>query len=195
MQYRSSHVATIYGISTHTVGTWSGEFAEYLSPTANPGKKKQRLFSNEDMRVFSLVSQLQQQGMTFTEIHANLKSGARGDEPDVEPSDVQSIVSSEAETRLALDNERLKMALIDAQGALNKAQVDLAKMREVEDENIRLRTQLEAEREAKNSNEERLEKQIEQLQKEIKELALQAGHEYAKGFVDGIKNFNHKEAE
>ena len=193
MQYRSSHVATIYGISTHTVGTWSGEFAEYLSPTANPGKKKQRLFSKEDMRVFSLVSELQRQGMTFEEIHANLKSGARGDEPAIEPNEVQSIVSGEAETRLAIDNERLKMALVDAQGALKKAQAELAKLREVEDENIRLQTQLEAERAAKNASEERLEKQVAQLQKEIRELAMQAGHEYAKGFVEGMKNRNGKE--
>ena len=188
MQYRSSHAASIYGISTHTVGTWAKEFAQYLSPTANPGEKKQRMFTTEDMRVFSLVSDLQKQGMAFAEIHANLKSGARGEAPTIEPNEVQAIVSRETETRLAIENERLRQTLIDAQEALKKAQANLAKMREVEDENIRLHAQLESERAAKESVEGRLEKQIEQLQKEIKELALQTGREYAKGFVEGMKN-------
>jgi DNA-binding transcriptional MerR regulator len=188
MQYRSSHVATIYDISTHTVGTWAREFEEYLSPTANPGTKKQRMFTTEDMRVFSLVSELQKQGMAFAEIHANLKSGNRGDAPVIEPNEVQAIVSGEVETRLAIENQRLKQAMVDAQDALKKAQTELAKMREVEDDNIRLRAQLEAEQAAKADIETRLEKQVEQLQKEIKDLALQTGREYAKGFVEGIRN-------
>lgn len=188
MQYRSSHVATMYGISTHTVGTWAREFAGYLSPTANPGEKKQRLFTKDDMRVLSLVSELQKQGMAFAEIHANLKSGARGEEPTVEPNEVQAIVSSEAETRLAIENERLRQAMVDAQRMLKKAEADLAILREVQDENIRLKAQVEAEQMAKQAHEGRLEKQIEQLQRDVRELALQAGREYAKGFVDGIRN-------
>jgi DNA-binding transcriptional MerR regulator len=195
LQYRSQHVATIYGITIETVNVWAREFSQYFSPTATPGQRKVRLFTQDDMAVIDLIATCRKQQMSYEDIHASLASGQRGDPPDVEPEQVQAIVSTEHETRLALENERLKMALVDAQGSLRKAETELARLRELEDKTIRLESQIEAERASKKelleqqeSQRKELQSQIAALQQDIKELALQTGREYAKGFVEGIKN-------
>lgn len=199
MQYRSQHVATIYGITIETVNVWAREFSKYLSPTANPGQRKTRLFTQEDMTVIDLIASLRKQQVTYEEIHATLASGQRGNLPDVEPEQVQAIVSTEHETRLALENERLRMALIEAQSALKKAEEDLTQLRELEDKALRLETQIEAERAAKKElleqqdiQRKELQSQIAALQQEVKELALHAGREFAKGFVEGVRNRDEK---
>ena len=97
MAYTPKHVETIFKISQETVRMWAKEFTFYLSPTATPGKNKHRFFTQEDMQVFSLVKDLKKQGMTFAEIHANLKAGQRGDPPALPPEDVQALVTTDAE--------------------------------------------------------------------------------------------------
>lgn len=195
MQYRSQHVATIYGITIETVNVWAREFSKYFSPTANPGQRRTRLFTKDDMAVIDLIATLRKQQMSYDDVHANLASGQRGNPPEVDPEQVQAIVSTEHETRLALDNERLKMALVDAQQALKKAESELARLRDLEDKAIRLEAQIEAERASKKellehqeSQRQELQSQIAALHQQIKELAMQAGREYTKGFVEGIKN-------
>lgn len=213
MYYRTKDVAAFYDVSDQTVGVWSREFAQYLSPHANPGRKKKRLFTKEDMSVFSLVSQLQGHGMTFEEIHANLKSGARGEEPHVEPTEVQALISTETESRLAVENDRLTRALVSAQEALKKAEIELAKLREVEDQNIRLETKLEVEQASKQeyiqqqnalrqqlleqheAQRKELQSQIEAMQQKLTEFALKAGQEYSRGFIEGLREQNRQQKE
>lgn len=185
VEYRAREVATIYNVTTQTIGVWAREFAEYLTPSANPGSRKMRLFTKDDMRVLSLVSSLQGKGLTFEEIHANLKTGARGELPNIEPEEALEITARDIDDRLSIEVSRLKAALIDAQMALKNAQEDLARLREVEDENIRLRTQLEDERASKETLERQLQNQIDTLTQKIEELALKTGQEYAKGFEEG----------
>lgn len=199
MQYRSQHVATLYGITIETVNVWAREFSKYLSSTANPGQKKARLFNRDDMAVMDLIASLRQQQMSYEDIHANLASGQRGEPPQIEPEQVQAIVSTDAETKLALENDRLKIALVEAKTALQKAETDLTRLREVEDKTIRLEAQLESERTARQQladqqeiHRKELQSQIALLQEQIKELALQAGREYAKGFIEGMSNRNGK---
>ena len=188
MFYSTKQASAIFKITPQTMNVWAREFAQYLSDVASPGGNKRRRFTKDDMRVFSLVSDMQNEGLAFTDIHATLKSGSRGDAPLVEPEEMQAIVSSEVETRLSFENERLRNALVSAQGSLKKAQMDLARMREVEDENIKLKTRLEDRKEI----EQRFETEIEELKKEVRDLSRQVGHEYARGFVDGIREQDSK---
>lgn len=186
MFYRSKDAAALYNVTPQTIGAWAKEFAGYLSDNANPGRKKQRLFTKDDMRVFSLVSEMQNKGLAFADIHATLITGVRGDPPTIEPTEVQVIVASEHENRLAIENERLTRALIDAQKALKKAEIDLAQLREVEDKNIKLETKLEDALSAKVE----LQKQVAQLQEKIEQLALKTGQEFARGYVAGFQERN-----
>ena len=183
MFYRSKDAAALYNVTPQTVGAWAKEFAEYLSDKANPGRKKQRLFTKEDMMVFSLVSDMQDKGLTFTDMHATLITGNRGEPPTIEPTEVQVIVASEHENRLAIDNERLTRMLVDAQKALKKAEEDLGRLRETEDKNLKLETQLEGALSAKDE----LQSQVAKLQEKIEQLAEKAGQEFARGYVAGFQ--------
>jgi DNA-binding transcriptional MerR regulator len=186
MFYSSSQVAARYGITTQSVNRWAREFEEYLSDAAKPGGSKTRQFEKEDMEVFALVSELQKKHLTYDDIHASLKTGARGDAPLVEPDEIQAIVSAGGETRLAIENERLKTMLIDAQDALKKAQADLVRLRETEDEVVRL-----TERVAnKETSETQLRDEIALLQVKVEALAKEAGQQYASGYKAGFTDRN-----
>lgn len=158
------------------------EFREYLSPTATPGKNKHRLFTEADMQVFSLVAELKKQGMTFEEIHAALKSGQRGDPPTLPPEEVQAIVSSDRERRLAIENEYLQQALVRAQEELKQVAAIREELQQTKEQNIRLEAQITIYKD-----------QQERLEQTIRELSRELGREYAKGFTDGLREKGDKD--
>lgn len=184
--YTSRHASKLYEITPQTVSVWSKEFAQYLSPTANPGERKKRIFTAEDMSVFSLISDMQKQGASFPEIHASLKTGSRGDPPEISPDDVHSVIFSDTETRLALEVERMQSALLDARQALQKADQDLKRLRNVEDENIRLKTELDQTKSQLEATRTELREQINELMERVERLSKESGREYTKGFIDGM---------
>jgi len=186
MFYSSSQVAAIYGITTQSVNRWAREFEEYLSEAAKPGGSKTRQFDKQDMEIFSLVSEMQKKHLTYEDIHASLKTGARGDAPLVDPDEIQAIVSAGGETRLALENERLKTMLIDAQDALKKARTDIVRLRETEDEVVRLKERVAN----KESSEKQLRDEITSLQARVEALAKEAGQQFASGYKAGFTDRN-----
>jgi len=189
--YKTIHAAALLDVSKETIRIWAEEFAEYLSSLANPGKNKQRLFSDEDIQVFSLVAEITKQGLTYAEAHASLKNGSRGDLPSLQPSDVQHIVGVSEERRLALENDRLQYALVRMNTELEEAKRQLMKVREIENENVRLGALLQA----GEKERERLEAQIAQLTKRVEEVARDAGREYTKGFREGLHEQQEKETD
>lgn len=110
--YTTLQVATTFRTTRETARHWSLEFREYLSPTANPGRGRDRLFTEDDLRVLSLVSEYKRAGRTFQDIHVALKAGQRGSIPDLAP-----VVSTNERTKL-LDLEEevqsLRTALSEA---------------------------------------------------------------------------------
>jgi DNA-binding transcriptional MerR regulator len=170
MAYRTRHITKLFDISEETVRVWVGEFAEYLSPTATPGKHKQRVFTEADMEVLSLVSERKKQGDTFADIHLSLKNGQRGNITD-------------RESRLAFENDHLQRMLVESQEQLKVAQRELEELHAVRDENIRLKAQLDS----SQSHQERLEAMIDRLSKRIEEITMQAGREYGKGIMDALR--------
>lgn len=81
MNYSSRHIQQVFNISRETVRNWAVEFSEYLSIAANPGGGRARQFEDADMHVFALIAELKDKNMLFSDIHAALKSGQRGDMP------------------------------------------------------------------------------------------------------------------
>src|SRR5208337_4930373 len=53
-----SEVARHLGVDRDTVKTWTTEFAEHLSLTANPPKGKERQFCETELRVLAFVAEL-----------------------------------------------------------------------------------------------------------------------------------------
>ena len=187
MPYRTSHICKLFDISYETVRNWTTEFGEYLSPTAIPGKHRKRLYTDLDMRVLSLVAELKKQGMTYEEIHANLKSGERGKPPTLDPKDLQALVTSEAEHRLALEVERLQQTLMRAHEELKQVEGLRQELEKSKRDTIRYEAQLESVKEAARDERERLEARVRELTQRIEELAREGGKEYAKGMLDALE--------
>lgn len=163
-EYTSKHVATLYDVAIETVRVWSQEFARHLSPTANPGKRRQRMFTSEDMKVFDLVAEFKGQGKTFTDIHVALDSGERGGSPETPPDELEALIVSQDERSLVADNERLRQAVV-------RLQEEIEKLRELEKENVRLESKLESEQERAN----RAEQQLQEILEERGKLREQMG--------------------
>jgi DNA-binding transcriptional MerR regulator len=103
-EYKSGDLQQLFKVSSETIRQWAIEFEQYLSPGASPGAGKMRLFSVDDLRVFSLVSDLKNMGKTFDEIHAALKSGQRGEIP---VNDSEQSIELRSVRQITLLRERL----------------------------------------------------------------------------------------
>jgi len=115
MKYSTRHVCTLFRVSPETARTWAEEFSQYLSPVANPGTGRHRQFTDEDMRVLSLVSQMKRDNLTFNDIHAALASGNRGQAPALPVEEVQALVVGERESQLIAQMSKLQQAIVDLQ--------------------------------------------------------------------------------
>jgi len=125
--YKTIDVQQIFAISDETVRAWAREFSDYLSPLANPGTGRHRLFNLDDMRVFALVSEMKGKGLTFADIHVSLAAGERGQFPPGGAD--QPIVNYD--TSLLLDHARQEIDQLKAAQQASR------------NENIRLQTRLE----------------------------------------------------
>ena len=70
-----SEVARYLGVDRETVKTWTTEFAEHLSLTANPPKGKERQFCEADLWVLALVAYFWEEDPDLENIHAMLNCG------------------------------------------------------------------------------------------------------------------------
>lgn len=183
MPYKTRHICTLFDISEETVRVWVNEFAEYLSPTATPGKHKQRTFTDRDMAILSLVAEYKGRGRTFAEIHFALKSGQRGVAPAIPPEQMDAITSTDRESQLAFQNQHLQRDLVEVNERLQKALGELESLRDVRDENIRLKAQIESVRE----HEKQLIDMVDRLTRRMEDIALQMGREVARGITEAMR--------
>ncbi len=154
LTYSSRHIASLFKISRETVRVWSREFSAYLSPTAQPEPGRHRNFTDEDLRVFSLVSDMKNRGSVYEDIHAALAAGQRGDPP---LATARHIVGSETVTVLA--QARARVADLERQViTLEQA------IRPTQDENVKLKALLEY-----------TQSELEKARQENRELLLKLG--------------------
>jgi DNA-binding transcriptional MerR regulator len=66
-----------FNVTSSTLRNWSAEFADYLSPQANPPKGQRRVYSDEDAAVLALVAIERSDKRPYAEIHAALADGAQ----------------------------------------------------------------------------------------------------------------------
>lgn len=84
--YTSTQIAELLGCTDETVRGRTKEFADFLSPTANPRKGRQRGYSEADLRVMSLINAMKNEGARFDDIRLALENGQLGDIPEGTPS-------------------------------------------------------------------------------------------------------------
>lgn len=135
--YTTQQIADLFGVSDQTIREWSERFALYLSPSANPGKKKARLYSQQDLQVLSLVSQMKTRRMEYNEIEASLQAGQRGEAPEITPGELSTLQSNEIQRRLTIQIEYL-------QRQLDEVGQEVARLKGLEVENARLQATIEA---------------------------------------------------
>jgi len=123
--------ANLFGVSREAIRKYCIEFARYLSPVATPQAGRQRMFSENDLRVISTIVILKAEGKLFADIHAALGAGQLYDAPETPttittPNNQALVLTNQiAELRAELSAsngqvELLKEQLADTQGRLEK---------------------------------------------------------------------------
>lgn len=163
-RYTTEHLTALHGVSPVTIRTWALEFKDFLSPDANPGQGKQRLFNSDDMGVFDLVAQHKQDGKTFADIHAALGTGQRGGSPEVTPHDLSMMLDTQSNVALITQNEQLTRRI-------TQLMAENESLKALERENAALKREVEILREQGGVDEiRRLERMIGRLEYEIEQL-------------------------
>lgn len=156
-QYKSRDLQSIFDVSGETIRVWADEFSTYLSPSATPGSGKHRIFSDEDLTVFALISEMKALGKTFEDVHVSLRTGQRGDLPSVIG---QGRDRTESAIQVAVFRQQLDQVRSERDQAVEQAQ-------QLHDEVIKLRTQLQYHADQDDK--------IDELNGKISELSKQIG--------------------
>jgi len=193
--YTNRLAGEYFGVSKNTIRNWSNEFVDHFSPTGIPGNNQTRNYTVEDMQVLAHIAERRAHQTPYATIHAELKSGQRGEMPDLDPSQIQIISATGRERQLNLEVDALKQNIMILRSELEKAKAQADEAQQLRDMNVELKVRLEISQETQTKfvetsqqSQAKLEAQIQELTKEVKQLLRDSGKDYAKGFVDGIKN-------
>lgn len=132
MEYKSQDIQRTFDVSAETVRTWANEFEQYLSPTANPGTGRHRIFTEADLTVFALISETKDRGGTYEDAHVSLKTGQRGLIPTI---------ADERGLTLQVKNQ-LAIAQMQIEQITSERDEAKAQVKDLESEIIRLSTRL-----------------------------------------------------
>lgn len=166
--YTAQQIATMYQISDETVRKYAIEFADYLSPTANPGDARMRFFTEDDIRVLSYVVDRKKVGAVFADIHIELRNGQRGDPPALEPEEINALT-------LDTDRRRLELQVELLTGELQVSRRELERLKEIEKQALKNEAKLELLQQQLGKTEEKYEHERRELQVRINELEREIG--------------------
>jgi DNA-binding transcriptional MerR regulator len=128
--YTTKDICDKFGVSRETVRQWTSQFGGYLSPTATPEKGRQRNYTDNDLGVFALVSNLKSTGSTSEEITAALSAGQRGEPPSeaqvasTSDSSLTTLRRDVAQVRQELDVIKTELLMTQGENRLLKQQLD-----------------------------------------------------------------------
>jgi DNA-binding transcriptional MerR regulator len=171
-------------VSSETVRQWSIEFSQYLSPSGQPGSGKQKVFSDSDMLVLSLIAEMKQQRKTYEEIHVALQAGQRGDLPAMPASRVSALATTDREKSLQLQLTFLQQELLKAQEEMKT--LDHVKQNLAHEREERLQIQARYDESLK---------MIGTFQEQLLNLTKQLGREFNEGYKLGLKDAREDENE
>jgi DNA-binding transcriptional MerR regulator len=128
MNYTTQHLKQFFKISHQTAKNWSKEFAAYLSPTATPGERRQRLFTDEDLSVLALVAEYMKSGKHYEDVHIALATGQRGEIPETSLELLPAPVSGQLlALRDRLEATHLEVQALQQENSEYKGMVKLLK--------------------------------------------------------------------
>ena len=88
-----STLVNLFGVSKHTIRTWSKEFADHLSRGANPSLGERRQYNDGDIQIFALIAHLRTQNAQYKDIHVAL---ARGERMELVPTKQEIAVTGQS---------------------------------------------------------------------------------------------------
>lgn len=133
--------------------------------------------------MFSLIKAMRAEGFQFESIFASLKAGERGEVTPLTPHEVEQLVQG------AKGGGAIQRKIGELENALAQARQELAQVETLNQDNAKLRSQLEVAQARISFEQEekaRLHERIEALTKQLVELSQKAGQEYARGYVEGM---------
>jgi len=80
-RFTTSQAGERLNIVPATIKNWANEFMNYLSPSATPEPGRTRMFTFEDLRVFTTIARLRRSKTHIADIHHILQSGERDELP------------------------------------------------------------------------------------------------------------------
>ena len=187
MEYTSRHAVILYKVTAETIRAWSEEFADFLSVTANPGKGRHRVFTDDDMQVFAYICERKKQGALFDQIHAELANGSRGELPPLPPEEVQALVADDQEKRLGLQVDNLQMALSRLKQQYDDALVRAQEAEAFKEKFIQIQTELDIVKRMDEFRIHELSDELSKARQRIEELSEKIGQSYAKGVLDTLE--------
>ncbi len=76
--YTVKQVAEHLGVSDNTIRKqWTPEFADFISPTANPKRGVVRQYDENDIAVLETIAALRKKYVSYKDIHKELEAGTR----------------------------------------------------------------------------------------------------------------------
>lgn len=176
--YKNKEIQTLFNVSSDTVRVWSEEFSAYLSPLATPGTGKHRVFNDDDLKVFALVSEMRGQNLSYEEIHASLQNGERGDLPQIAG---ERALEYSSDLQLSIAQDRISKL----QNLLESAE---QRSQRLHDENIRLETSENYMKKRVEEISSELQDEREKYQKQISDLQREIGKLEARLEIEQEKN-------
>lgn len=141
------------------------------------------MYTVADLEVLSLVSEMKRQGSTYADIHATLKSGQRGNAPELPPAELQIIAASDQERQLVLHIEYLQHTLAQVRTEFGVVKKEAATVYQLREEKAKLEATLEyTQRELEETK-----TALEQSRKQGLNLSKQLGEEYARGVMEALE--------
>lgn len=136
---QTSDLAKWLGLAAVTIRQWSaGEWAQYLSPTAQGGEGRSRVFTELDARIIAHIARLKASGQDRDSIHAALKAMQADDwrglpdmpaaPPDFEP--IPMIPREAAETTVEQQRRGLMREISIIEGRVEQLKDELLIERE-----------------------------------------------------------------
>ena len=128
MEYKSEIVQALFNITGQTVRNWATEFASFLSDDAVGGDNKHRIFTQDDLTVFALISELKAKRMSTDDILATLATGNRGELPENITTGIVPVDTAIKITRLESEVELYKQSYEKSLIELQQLKLDKARL-------------------------------------------------------------------
>jgi DNA-binding transcriptional MerR regulator len=140
--FSTAQVARRFGVADQTVKNWAAEFAQYLSPTATPEPGKRRAFTVEDVAILAVVHEMVGRGRDTDAAHTALRAGQRGAGAIVAAQNGDTLITVQRD-RDMLQGAVLELrSLLEAERASKQSEVDRRDQRIIELERQLARTEL-----------------------------------------------------